>query len=521
MALREELWPRDSQPQEPTAYSPSALSEFGVVGGFVVDTGYEPRLTNGAAFTNILVQAPFLPSATGNFGVATRVTDAGGGRYYTFPHGGFSSRDFTILARMRVNDVGAAGVILRTLPAGSGNTIPLWRSGTSFDMRINGTDYTAAGTFNLSRWYDIEIVGTASGCDLYVDDAVVIAGAAATAGTISSDFYFMDMANTTGWNEYGHLLFCNRALSPAERASLRANPWQLFEARRIGVPRAAGGGSQTVSIGQVAETDTAQALTVVVGGVSAALTQVQSTETAQALTPVTGTVTAITAPNEVDTAQALAVVASLSAAIGQVQSTETAQALTVATAISPALMQVQSTETAQALTVATAISPALTQVQSTETAQALTAVQPGEFTAVAETDTAQGLTVAATLTAAITQIQSTETAQILTPVLVTSSGISLALEIDAAQVLTAVGSQSAAIGQVVEVDTAQAFTAIADQSAGLGSAVEVDTAQTLVFISASPYVSVLVTDVVIVNPSLVASIVNSSIVGSLYNRLDS
>lgn len=194
-----------------------------------------------------------------------------------------------------------------------------------------------------------------------------------------------------------------------------------------------GAGAQSVSITQVTETDTAQALAAVAGAVTAAIAQVASTETAQALAATSGTTTAVAAAQE----------------------TDTSQALTATTAVSAAITRTDETDTAQALAVASAITTAIARADETDAAQALTAQQPGSFTAVDETDTAQSLSVTTAITAAITQVASTETAQ----------------------ALTVVATKTTAIAQVTETDTAQAFTA--DLLAALGLALEIDAAQTL------------------------------------------
>ena len=216
-------------------------------------------------------------------------------------------------------------------------------------------------------------------------------------------------------------------------------------------------GARTVAIGQVSSTETAQALTVAATRV-VALGQVASTETAQSLTATTTVTTAITAAQETDTAQSITSAAGTTTAISQVASTETAQAVTATNASTVAITQVQSTDTAQALTAAATKTQAITQAASTETAQAFTAVQPGVFTAVNESDTAQALSVVSPRTVAIGQVAAVETAQALTPVLTTTTGITLALEIDAAQALASIADQSVAVTQAQETDTARALT---------------------------------------------------------------
>lgn len=192
----------------------------------------------------------------------------------------------------------------------------------------------------------------------------------------------------------------------------------LFRPRRAWVPVGAVGGGTTVAIGQVTESDTAQALTVLASK-TVAVGQVAETDTAQALTALASKTVAVGQVAETDTAQALTVLASKVAEVGQVTETDTAQALTVVTAGSQTVAIGQ----------------------------------------VVEADSAQALTVVASKVGVIGQVTEADTAQALTPVLVTRIGIALVLEIDVAQALTSVGPQTIGIGQVSELDVAQALTA--------------------------------------------------------------
>lgn len=234
MFLYDEPW--GGQPQEIAEIGSdlTALRRFGVVGGFVAGGAWPPSSVFGRPWANVGEQALPVP-VVAPFGLGARVTDAGVGRYFTTPTGSFSTRSFSFLTRVRGSEL---GVTMRLLPAGTGTSIFIWRNGTTFDMRINGTDYVGAGTFNLNQWYDIEIVGDADSCSLSVDGVLTISGAAAAAGTINGDVYFCDIGTTGQTNDFGYTLFCDRALSAAERIELRNNPWQLFAPTRIYIPTA-------------------------------------------------------------------------------------------------------------------------------------------------------------------------------------------------------------------------------------------------------------------------------------------
>ena len=256
MAVIEHVWPWLSQPQEAVEPDRAAIARFGIVGGILVRdwrstqpdlvTGSEPTYSVGSGYI-----VGFRPVARAP-GVVVEYFDDGAGRTVAHPTGSPSIRSMTYLARVRVNVAPASpGVVCRGGATGSTGNILLWRQGGQFDCRINGTDYAQAGTWNLGQWYDIEIVSDASSCVMYVDGQIVINGSVAAAGTMDSLLAWGDVAGGGGPNdgyvELQYSLFSNRPLSPAERAEIRANPWQLFEPRRIFVPVSGGVSTYTLS----------------------------------------------------------------------------------------------------------------------------------------------------------------------------------------------------------------------------------------------------------------------------------
>ena len=99
-------------------------------------------------------------------------------------------------------------------------------------MRVNGTDYTAAGTWSNGRWYDIAVISSAASCLLVVDGNVVINGSAASAGTIEAWLAYGDAlgGSTTSGDllaQYG--LWFREALALPYVQALQRNPWALFE----------------------------------------------------------------------------------------------------------------------------------------------------------------------------------------------------------------------------------------------------------------------------------------------------
>lgn len=244
------------------------------------------------------------------------------------------------------------------------------------------------------------------------------------------------------------------ALTDAEAWALVDNPWGMFEPRRIMVPVSAGGGGQTVAIGQASETDLAQALA---SSQALAIGQAAETDLAQALS--SGAVVAIGQAAETDLAQALQ--SNQALAIGQAAETDEAQALSSGAVV--AIGQALETDSAQALTSAQA--QAIGQALETDEAQAMAFVAPGIIGQAQETDEAQSLAGGHQL--AIGQALEADTAQALTVIAGTSIGI--ALEIDTAGAFSS--AHQRAIGQATETDLAQALTV--GSAGGTASAAEV------------------------------------------------
>lgn len=185
-----------------------------------------------------------------------------------------NSQSFTFVARVRANLAPTApGVIARSGTSAtsfSGNTIPLWRATTSFDMRVNGTDYTAAGTWNLEQWYDIAIIGSAAACQLWVgtpesEAQLVINGAAATSGTIESFFGIGDVSGgsmAANGLDILHILWANRPWGVGQLLEFNHNPWaMLFDPEELPYFFTSGGGATNLTIQDALHAHTADALT--------------------------------------------------------------------------------------------------------------------------------------------------------------------------------------------------------------------------------------------------------------------
>lgn len=228
-----------------------------------------------------------------------------------------------------------------------------------------------------------------------------------------------------------------RSVSPSLRAPW--HPTQFARPRRsYFIPTST---AQSAVVGQVTETDTAQA----VGRVKAkAIGQAVETDTAQALTDVKAR--AVSQVTETDTAQPIARLKAR--ALGQTTEADSAQAVT----------EIKTRAVAQA--------------SETNTAQAVTRTKSRAVGQVAETDTAQTVTPSsANLVATATE---TDTAQPIGRLKVKALG--LASETSTAQTLAALKTRL--VAQAVETALAQAVAAA--KAKALGQAQELDEAQTIV-----------------------------------------
>lgn len=205
------------------------------------------------------------------------------------------------------------------------------------------------------------------------------------------------------------------------------------------------GGAKIISLAQVTETDTAQAVTV--NPKRRLVAQITGAGTAQAIT------------------------ARKQRALAQVTETDTAQAITPLGAKIIPLAQVTETDTAQAV----AYNPKrrlLGRVNETDQAQAITARKIKGFVQVTEADTAQAVT-PNPKRRLLAQAVEADTAQAIAKAIKTRL-LAQATETDVAQALAKIKRK--ALAQATETDTAQAV-AVSPKRRMIGQASESDTAQ--------------------------------------------
>lgn len=224
-----------------------------------------------------------------------------------------------------------------------------------------------------------------------------------------------------------------------------------------------GGGGQTVAVGQVAESDTAQAVARLK---TRAVGQIAETDAAQAITRLKTRSIGQVAETEI----AQAITAVKTRAVGQVAESDTAQA--VARLKTAAVAQAAEIDLAQALTGAK--SKSVAQITETDAAQAITRNPQARLIAqAAETDLAQAA--ARIKTTAVAQTTETDTAQTVARLKTLLLG--QATETDIAQAVTTTGEQIIPVGQVSETDAAQAVTRL--KVVALGQVSETESAQAI------------------------------------------
>jgi hypothetical protein len=242
-------------------------------------------------------------------------------------------------------------------------------------------------------------------------------------------------------------------------AKLRSGrpPFQIWAAPRVMIP-AALGGAQVISIGQVVETDSAQALT---WRKVKVLGQVSETDAAQAVTRVKRK--ALGQATETDVAQAVTRFAA--GQLGQVVESDAAQAVT--SAKRKALGQTVETDAAQAVTARK--TRAVGQVAETDAAQAVTRRKARAVGQVAETDLAQPVGVSGSKVIAVGQVAETDLAQAVSwaP---KKRAVAQTAETDLAQTVTA--RRTRGVAQATETDAARPILKVAGGAIGL--ALEID-----------------------------------------------
>ena len=217
---------RTSQPQELVGYDQDRLAALGVVGGAVVTS--TSQHINGIAPGTVVTYSGFTAfppiSETGSNGLSFLLNQSSvNADFANIPTAAVYTQSFTFYARVRI-DVGN-NVHARL---GASNIL-LWRNGTTFDMRLGGTDYVGAGTWNLGKWYDICITGNGK---LYVDKTLVINSGSPAYQLMGTNLVFGDDilgGGAGGKSAWQYFVFCDRNHTLEEISAFTANPWQIFE----------------------------------------------------------------------------------------------------------------------------------------------------------------------------------------------------------------------------------------------------------------------------------------------------
>lgn len=333
----------------------------------------------------------------------------------------------------------------------SGQSAVIGRGAGNADFGFHGLHGNASYSGAVYSGSSFSIIGKPTGGALAQNTRYVIgAGAAGGAGAVYLDgrrtasvasglstpattgitALGQDQGGASTWTNppaYEYVYLWNRWPSDAIFEQVAESPYDILQGRRIWVPVSAGGGAQTVAIGQASEADTAQAVAAIVDSA-----------------------TAIGQASEANTAQPIA--ARQLRAIGQASESNTAQAF--AAAQRKAIGQATETDAAQAL--AASQRKAIGQSIEVDTAQPVSYSAPGVVGQATETDAAQPF--AARQARAIGQALESNASQPITASTGTAVAIGLALEIDTAGAFAALGPIAIAIGQAQEVDLARAMT---------------------------------------------------------------
>lgn len=138
-------------------------------------------------------------------------------------------------------------IILRDHTSASG-TIPFWCASNTFDMRLAGSDYTAAGTFTQGVAYAVLVSSGPTGAQLWSNGNLIIDSTTPGLDDVNvSPFHLSQNGDGGAIFDTTTVLVAvfRQPFGAAVSKSLTMNPWQLFAPplprRRSFIPSAAGG----------------------------------------------------------------------------------------------------------------------------------------------------------------------------------------------------------------------------------------------------------------------------------------
>lgn len=201
-------------------------------------------LIYGTELTRVGTAITSAPTPAGYSGMANTAESS----YWTLP--AFASDNTRSLSMLWVglHSGGSTPITIRDNSSSSGNIL-FWRNAGQWDLRIGGTDYTAAGTFTTNQVYVAAVSCSATAAKTFVDGLLVINGAAPASTGVTSPWYI----NQNGPNLQGPLAttvllaIWNRALTDNEAQELTLNPWRLFADQITVIQGAAGAGATGTS----------------------------------------------------------------------------------------------------------------------------------------------------------------------------------------------------------------------------------------------------------------------------------
>ena len=333
--------------------------------------------------------------------------------------------------------------------------------------------------------------GTATNIDMGVIDTdvdeQVIVGTVSGQGTADDDF-----DAPTGWTQEVEVLGAtndhNIAIfsrdSQANDDALNTN-FVCGSANRLAIGSISLGaatGDQNIAVGLNTETDLAQPIAVVVGGVSIPVGLVSEVDLAQPIAVQTEISVAVGLVTEVNLAQPITpVVGGVSIPVGLVTEINASQPMGVFPEIGVAIGLVSEVNFAQPITPVLSISIPVGLVTEIDLAQPIAVATEISVAIglVTEVDFAQPITVSQATVVAVGQVVEVDLAQ---PVGVTTGGVSipvgLVTEVDLAQPIAAEQGQVISVGQVTEIDLSQSITPVVGAAIiPVGQVIEVNFAQ--------------------------------------------
>lgn len=336
---------------------------------------------------------PFGAALTEGVGKFGRAIQGSGGGLILNNADAYSVNAYTATFVVNITAFDTWGGVFAVSNADATGRFGLQRNNTTTELRVyhDNTSFTTVSGVTTADFtaggdlvFTTSFAGTATGSlKMYLNGVLKFSGTHSIVPTASSSPRLVLLgersASATAGTDGKVYLAClhNRQLDDAEVIALHDNPWQLFKPRRRVLY------FDAAAVGQVVETDLAQALT---ASKAKQFAQAAETDSAQAIA--SSKTVAVAQATETDSAQAISADTTKVVAVGQAQETDAATAISSRKTLAVGLV----TETEFAQAIAHYKAAGVLQVVEADSAHSITAPKYRAVAQVTETDVAIGMT---------------------------------------------------------------------------------------------------------------------------------